>query len=209
MNVKSCSIIMCIIAAFLASMRILVAPAALLWEMVGFEAISGLSNNALHCLLPAITGGMLLFVIAGNLKFWFSNLLCLGTVGLYAMNHVIIAPLVTSVINSEPYVMGLSAFWSYFLEAGMNYVFPVYFVMLLFYGVSCKKHVVSVVAVIWGLGHGLLLPLLPLLYEVLRNFGIVNVGSQMNRDFLRGLLAILAVVVLIILTVKDIKGPKV
>ena len=204
-NEKIFGIIMCMFAALLASMRIIAAPAALVWEMTGLEVSSSLSNTALRCLLPAVTSGVLLLTISGKLEFWFSNLLCLGSVFLYAMLHVIFAPMVMAVMNSESYAISLASFWPYFLEASMYYVFPVYFIMLLFYGVSCKKRIVSAVAAIWSLGHGILLPLLPLLYDVLGEFGTASGTGFMDREFLRNLLAVLAALALIVLSFRDLK----
>ena len=82
----------------------------------------------------------------------------------------------------------------------MYHVFPIYFVMLLFYGISCKKYVISILAAIWSVGHWLLLPLLPIAME---SWGMG--GSKAIRWSFRDLLIISAVILILAIAIMDVK----
>lgn len=200
----------CICAVLLANTSLLIVPVSAAKGTEWFTAISNLSNNAKCGLLPAIASGLIILLALERLRLWQCSFLCLAMAVLFTLIQNFISPLINAATIGETvsYSISFSGIIFYFQEVGMSYLFPVFIIGLSFYGFILKKHMVSVLCTIWGFGYVILLHLLPPFFQQFDRTALSMDGGKAARIHIYMSLLILAVVLLCLFIITDLKAQK-
>ena len=200
------SVFLCIMAGFLANTNSLTLffDAESIWGSGFGKALTDLGNQTRTAIAPGLAAGFVILIMNGQLHLWQGCLLCLSIPFFDTLFMNVFMPFLRILFMSEPASINLYAVFSNY-TLFLSYTFPVFFIALVFYGISAKKHFITIPCSIWNAGWYFLLNLIPPFFPKydFSQMGM-DMGAATKRFLLYGL-SYLAIILLVFFTLYDIQ----